>query len=252
MWEKLKCMICKNFKMCKEECDQTEIICKKKCSQCMKQSKVALVKNLAGKIPNQYTGVKDYVLNRLVPQMLYYGTESLRSKRKYMRWTTLSLIATGIIPIITIFLEQCSLKNVIITSLSSFITFVNAYLLTTNSKNTWILYRETRERLFNEFYKFYSIAFMYNNLEANGAEPIGTPSIGSNQDKVESSKSEEVTEVERDNTSNADNNINEEKAGSEKSSIDNVPKLAEKMIENCEKLMMKQMDDWLGLVMDAE
>lgn len=199
----LKAMINKLFtnkkcKTCIGGCDKSIDKCEKKCRHCMRQSKVADVKRLANEMPESYMGVKEYVLSRLVPQMFYYGTESLKHKRNYMRWTISSLAITGIIPVVSMFTDRNELVSVGIALLSSLVTFLNAYLLTTNSKNTWILYRETRERLFNKFYEFYG---EFTVLSENP---------------------------------------------------DECNKLCKALIEDCEKIMMTQMDDWIGIVTDDE
>ena len=187
----LKCLKCK---ICKQGCDNSQVSCKNKCAKCMNNSKVAGVKEIADKMAEG--PAKDYILKRLVPQMVYYGTESVKSKRKYLRFTVASLIATGVIPILSIYAKENPCLNAIIACLSSIVTFIGSYLLIHNSKNTWILYRLTREKLFNTFYEQYA---MVNNVD-------------------------ELNEAEK----------------------------RKQLIEKCEKTMSSQMDEWYGLVNDAE
>lgn len=112
---------------------------------------------LAGEIRDSRT--KDYVENRLLPQMTWYSRKSMEYKKQYHALMSFSIMMGAMIPIMSFFLKGPLWVQVLIASLGAAVTAVNAYLSLNNSKDLWLTYRNTREILLRTLY------FYFNNAE---------------------------------------------------------------------------------------
>ena len=110
---------------------------------------------------------KDYLNNRFLRAIDYYGIESKKHKRHYLRWSIFSLSVTALIPVVSIFADGGIWMKAFIALLGSAVTFVNSYLLLMNSKNLWIMHRTARESLIALFYQYYCKTGSFKNLSDN-------------------------------------------------------------------------------------
>ena len=115
------------------------------------------ISELAKEIPNAQT--RDYVENRLLPQMKWYSAKSGACKKQYQMLMSLSIILGAMIPVTSLLLKGPLWVQVLIASLGVAVTAVNAYLSLNNSKDLWLTYRNTREILLRTLY------FYFNNAE---------------------------------------------------------------------------------------
>lgn len=103
-------------------------------------------------IENQKT--KGYVQERIIKQMDWYRTKSMVYKIKYQRWTTCSIILSGIIPVVSILADGRIGIKLLIAALGSMVTGISAYLNLHNYKDLWGKYRFNREWLLSILYLY--------------------------------------------------------------------------------------------------
>ena len=115
------------------------------------------ISELAKEIPNAQT--KDYVENRLLPQMSWYSAKSRACKKQYQALMSFSIVLGAMIPVTSLLLKGPLWVQILIASLGAAVTAVNAYLSLNNSKDLWLTYRNTREILLRTLY------FYFNNAE---------------------------------------------------------------------------------------
>lgn len=104
--------------------------------------------------------LQSYIENRVFEQMKYYSSNSRKNKKMYTRCTIVTIILSGSIPVITT-LSSCftqtapSWTEVIVAVFSAAVSIINAVLSLYNSRDLWISYRNTRERLIHVLNSFY-------------------------------------------------------------------------------------------------
>lgn len=97
---------------------------------------------------------KEYINNRLLKQMEWYSKKSSFYKQQYFRWMTVSIALGAAIPIAAVFADGTTFMKVLITTLGSLSTAINAYLALCNTKDLWMQYRLTRENLLRILYSY--------------------------------------------------------------------------------------------------
>ena len=127
--------------------------------------KLELMREIVSKMDDSTT--KEYLNNRFLRAVDYYGTESKKHKRHYLCLSIVSLSVTALIPVVSIFADGGIWMKALIALLGSAVTFVNSYLLLMNSKNLWIMHRTARESLIALFYQYYCKTGSFKNLSDN-------------------------------------------------------------------------------------
>ena len=108
------------------------------------------------KVPENY-------LERFNSQMNYYKKQSARCQKEYYWMATAVLILNAAVPVLAVSLETEGPLNYIIASLSALGSIFSGILLLRQSKEKWINYRVTRERLKSEKILYETCSGKYEN-----------------------------------------------------------------------------------------
>lgn len=112
---------------------------------------------------------KNYLLDRVFPQMKYYSDNSRVNKQIYHRLTVLSLIFNGVIPIVILF-EQVScvapFVKFAVTGLSSAAGIITAVLALKKHRELWVQYRVCLEQLKRAVSMYFLAAGEFSGLES--------------------------------------------------------------------------------------
>ena len=104
---------------------------------------------------------KDYIQNRIIPEMDYYSTRSREYSKKYQGWMTVSIILSALIPVLSILIEENGVIKITIALCGAAVTGLNAYLSLKSYKDLWLRYRTTRETLLSALYCYFNNARMF-------------------------------------------------------------------------------------------
>jgi len=121
-----------------------------------RQSRDAALSNLIEQVQNEKT--KDYITNRIVPQMEWYSSKSRSYKKKYFRWMTAVIMIGAFVPVVSVFADGSIWVKALLAALGAGTTACNAYLSLQNYKDLWLTYRKTREAVLRTLY------FYFNNI----------------------------------------------------------------------------------------
>ncbi|MBQ4428296.1 MAG: DUF4231 domain-containing protein [Clostridia bacterium] len=93
---------------------------------------------------------KNYLVERIVPQMDYYSKNSAKNRKLYYRFAVISIILNAVIPIIVLFDHFTAIQfwlKVAIASVSAAAGVLTAVSVLKNYRELWIEYRVTLEKL---------------------------------------------------------------------------------------------------------
>lgn len=113
---------------------------------------------------------KYYILNRIMPQMVYYKNASRKCKKRYTCWMIVAIIIGAAIPVLSVIADGGTLMKLILAALGSGVTAINAYLSLENSKDLWRNYRQEREILLSTLYCYFYNAGTFAHLESQEAK----------------------------------------------------------------------------------
>ncbi len=105
-------------------------------------------------IPNEKT--RWYIQERVIKQMDWYRIKSVAYKMQYLRWTTGSIIISGVIPIASVLADGGIFVKIFIAALGAAVTSISAYLNLQNYKDLWAKYRFNREWLLSTLYLYFN------------------------------------------------------------------------------------------------
>ena len=92
----------------------------------------------------------DYIDTRLDNQMKYYRTKCSKLRSEYYWLSGVSIVINAVIPILSMGIEFTGVLRYIIAALSASVTVMSSILLLCKTKDTWIKYRSTYEKLKKE------------------------------------------------------------------------------------------------------
>ncbi len=104
---------------------------------------------------------KDYIQNRIIPEMDYYSKRSREYQKTYQRWMTVSIALSALIPVLSILIEENGVIKITIALCGAAVTGLNAYLSLKSYKDLWLRYRTTRETLLSALYCYFNNARMF-------------------------------------------------------------------------------------------
>lgn len=108
----------------------------------------------AGNIQNQsesyFIDVEKYINSRLIEQMDYYHNAGAKYKKMFNRITIVNIIATGTIPLCSMFLDVWYYSKFIISFLGAITVVLNGILLLYQSEENHKDYRSVYEKLKTE------------------------------------------------------------------------------------------------------
>lgn len=122
--------------------------------ECSGQSRDDSLFELINQVQNERT--KDYITNRIMPQMRWYGNKSGRYQQQYYHWMTVTIIISALIPVASVFADGSIWMKALLALLGAVVTVCNAYLSLHNFKDLWMTYRKTRKTLLRMLYCFFN------------------------------------------------------------------------------------------------
>ena len=99
---------------------------------------------------------RDYVENRLIPQMRWYQKKASECKALYLRLMSASIALGAFIPVLAVLVEGSLTLRASIVLCSVATTAINALLSLHNYKDLWINYRNSREILLGMLYSYFN------------------------------------------------------------------------------------------------
>lgn len=125
---------------------------------------------LAEQVQNART--KDYMLNRILPQMAWYSGKSRENRKKYYFWMTCAILLGAMIPAASVFADGSVWIRALIAVLGAAVTAVNAYTTLHNFKDLWLTYRNARESLLRTLYCYFNHAGIFSQEAAQEEKDI--------------------------------------------------------------------------------
>ncbi|MBR3569299.1 MAG: DUF4231 domain-containing protein [Oscillibacter sp.] len=103
---------------------------------------------------------RNYLLDRVLPQMTWYSKKSSHYQTMYYRFMALSIGLGALIPVCSIGGSHIFFK-VVLAILGASVTAINAYLALHKYQELWISYRSTREELLHTLYSYFNQAGVF-------------------------------------------------------------------------------------------
>ena len=104
----------------------------------------------------QCENTKNYITNRILPQMKWYSSKSSENKRKYNFWMTVAILLGAMIPVVSVFADGSIWVKALIVALGAAVTACNSYISLHNFKDLWFTYRNAREVLLRILYSYFN------------------------------------------------------------------------------------------------
>ncbi|MCI9211120.1 MAG: DUF4231 domain-containing protein [Eubacterium sp.] len=124
----------------------------------------AFVKQMISQVQNENT--KEYINNRILPQIRWYSLRSEEKKHKYYFWMTVSIVLGSAISSISVLANGSTWMKLIIAILGAAVTASNAYISLHSFKDLWVVYRKTHETLTQALYYYFTNAGVYSKCSA--------------------------------------------------------------------------------------
>ena len=102
-----------------------------------------------------------YIQERIIDQMEWYRKKSSDYKHTYEFLSTVSIILSGIIPVMSVLADGSLAIKILIAALGAAVTGIGAYLNLHSYKNTWEIYRSNREKLLSILYLYFNKASIF-------------------------------------------------------------------------------------------
>lgn len=119
-----------------------------------------LLKDLIAQVQSENT--KKYILNRILPQLDWYGNKSRKNKKQYYFWMNISIILGAVIPIVSILADGKTWVKVMIAAFGASVTAINSFITLHNFRDLWTTYRKNREFLFRTLYCYFNNAGVFS------------------------------------------------------------------------------------------
>lgn len=92
----------------------------------------------------------DYIETRLKDQMGYYERMSKKLRNEYYWLSSISIVINAAIPVLSMGIDTAGVLKYIIALLSATASVLSSFLLLRKTKDTWVRYRSTYEKLRSE------------------------------------------------------------------------------------------------------
>ncbi len=92
----------------------------------------------------------NYIETRLNGQMEYYHKKCTRRRNEYYWLSGISIVINAAIPVLSIGIESTGRLKYVVAILSATTSILTSLLLLRNTKDTWVRYRSTYEKLKHE------------------------------------------------------------------------------------------------------
>lgn len=137
----------------------------------MKTEEHYIFKEYEQYLQNHPVEYSSYITNRLIVQIIWYDKSAINKQNKYKKLTIISIILTGIIPVLSLFtgFNYGFLASVLITITSSVSTTILSITNLCEYQKLWIEYRSTCEILKSILHRYFTNTgeFISKNIEDN-------------------------------------------------------------------------------------
>lgn len=126
-------------------------------------SKDAAIRKRVMQIKDEET--RNYLLDRVLPQMTWYGRKSAQYQKMYYRFMVATIVLGALIPI------SALLAHLIVAALlGASVTAINAYLALRKYQELWVSYRNVREDLLHTLYCYFNRAGVFAKKDSTQEE----------------------------------------------------------------------------------
>ena len=108
-----------------------------------------------------------YITNRLDPQMGYYKNKCERLSKEFNWISIITIVINALIPVISMATENGPIVKYVIASASALATILSSVLLLRKTKENWVEYRSTYEKLKREKVLFETKSGIYQTASIN-------------------------------------------------------------------------------------
>lgn len=105
----------------------------------------------------------DYITNRLDKQMGYYHKKCISLQREYYIISIAIIVINAVIPVLSMGIDSVGVLKYLIASLSSLSSILSSVMLLRKTKETWVEYRSTYEKLKAEKILYETSSGRYQN-----------------------------------------------------------------------------------------
>ena len=109
----------------------------------------------------------NYIKNRLEPQMNYYQTKCSKLRKEYYTISIASIVINAAIPVLSMTTDACPGIKYIIASISALASIFSSVLLLRKTREHWVEYRSTYEKLKRERVLFEAKVGIYQTASEN-------------------------------------------------------------------------------------
>lgn len=102
--------------------------------------------------------LKSYIEERIIKQIDWYDKKSNVNQKWYKTWMIISIILSGLIPVLTLMIDGDSTLNykIAVTGFSSAVTAISSILTLYNFRELWVEYRANCEILKSILHRFFN------------------------------------------------------------------------------------------------
>ena len=108
---------------------------------------------------------RNYLLDRVLPQMTWYGRKSAQYQKMYYRLMVATIVLGALIPIFSLLAHP-----VVVALLGVSVTAINAYLALRKYHELWVSYSNVREDLLHTLYCYFNRAGVFAKKDSTQAE----------------------------------------------------------------------------------
>lgn len=106
---------------------------------------------------------RNYLLDRVLPQMTWYSQKSAYNKKEYHRFAAANICLCAAIPALAYCANNDAVKAMV-ALLGAFIAASNLYMQVKNFRGLWVLYKKAREELSHTLYCYFNKAGAFRNV----------------------------------------------------------------------------------------
>lgn len=97
-----------------------------------------------------------YIRHRIEDQIAYYESKSQYNKTLYYRISIAAVVASALVPVVSVFMPSDIVPKLIITLLSATTTILTSIQVLFNAKDLWTKYRANATRLTAFLHQYYA------------------------------------------------------------------------------------------------
>ncbi len=108
------------------------------------------------------TETRDYLLNRVLPQMEWYKARADKNRDMYCYCVGTGIAASAMIPVLAVIADTLPVKTAI-AALGTFVMAINAYVNMHDFHGLWVKYQSARETLLRTLHCYFTNAGVFSD-----------------------------------------------------------------------------------------